>query len=75
MDKKLLESVTKLDKFNKPKVAEEPEEVDTVEEKPKPRTSRATTTRKRTSSVKSRMRNRTPRRKIDSDIIGGIDFD
>lgn len=33
------------------------------------------TTRRRTSTVSSRMRTRTPRRKIDSDIIGGINFD
>ena len=83
MDKKLLECVNKL---HKEKIVarqenednnEEEEEV--VEEVKNPARTRARASRpasrRRTSTVKSRMRTRTPRRKMDSDIIGGINFD
>ena len=45
-------------------------------EKPKTtkRATSKTTTKKRTT-MRSRSHTRTPRRKIDSDIIGGINFD
>lgn len=84
MDKKLLECVNKLHKTTTP--VEEPEEgvveepVEEIEETSKPERARRTrtartSTRRKTSTVRSRMRTRTPRRKIDSDIIGGINFD
>ena len=82
MDKKLLECVNKLHKSNEDLeekvVTDETEETEEVRERPRraSRTSRARTSqRRKTSTVKSRMRTRTPRRKIDSDIIGGINFD
>ena len=82
MDKKLLECVNKLHKVNddleEKVVADEAVETEEVRERPRrtTRTSRARTSqRRKTSTVKSRMRTRTPRRKIDSDIIGGINFD
>ena len=53
-----------------------------VEEKPKTtrgRTTRGRTSTRRTTSrrttARSHSHTRTPRRKIDSDIIGGIDFE
>lgn len=82
MDKKLLECVNKLHKsiedLEEKVVTDETEETEEVRERPRraSRTSRARTSqRRKTSTVKSRMRTRTPRRKIDSDIIGGINFD
>jgi len=88
MDKKLLEVASKIRKeeleeerevtrnvvVEEPEtVVEEPEEV-VVEEKPKKTTTKKTTTRKKTTR-RSHSHTRTPRRKIDSDIIGGIKFD
>ena len=78
MDKKLLECVTKLSKASKAKVDEDTqqEELNEVEEKPtRTRTAAAKSTKKRTPSTKARTRQRTPRRKMDSDIIGSIDFE
>ncbi len=75
MDKKLLECVNRLHKAElvkkDQKVEQLKQELKEEVEKPKAKT----TPRRRTSTVKSRMRTRTPRRKIDSDIIGGINFD
>ena len=58
-------------------VVEEEVEEEEVVEKPKKTTTKKTTTRRRTTTGRStsRPRSRTPRRKIDSDIIGGIDFE
>lgn len=87
MDKKLLECVNKLHKVETPveevseDVIEEPvdeiEETEKTEKTERVRRTRTprTSSRRKTSTVKSRMRTRTPRRKIDSDIIGGINFD
>lgn len=81
MDKKLLECVNKKHKTAVADIAQvdEEDDVQELQEESKPERARTrtrrTTTRRKTSSVKTRMRTRTPRRKIDSDIIGGIDFD
>lgn len=87
MDKKLLECVNKLHKDRIDANKENEENVDVanaseeevVEEVKRPARTRARASRpasrRKTSTVKSRMRTRTPRRKIDSDIIGGINFD
>ena len=60
-------------------VVEEEVEEEEVVEKPKKTTTKKTTTRRRTTTgrttTRPRSRTRTPRRKIDSDIIGGIDFE
>ena len=87
MDKKLLECVNKLhkDTIDARKESDENDEAgnvteeEIVEEVKRPARTRARASRpasrRKTSTVKSRMRTRTPRRKIDSDIIGGINFD
>ena len=86
MDKKLLECVNKLHKAEIEKQEQKVEELeqDLKEEKEekeereveKPARTRTTAaSKRRPSTVKSRMRTRTPRRRIDSDIIGGINFD
>ncbi len=83
MDKKLLECVNKLHRqaVAERQVVEEKEEEqeEVVQETKRPVRGRARSSRpasrRRTSTVQSRMRTRTPRRKIDSDIIGGINFD
>ena len=79
MDKKLLECVNKLHKAEIEKQEQKVEELeqDLKEEKEieKPARPKTTTSKRRPSTVKSRMRTRTPRRRIDSDIIGGINFD
>lgn len=88
MDKKLLESVAKLHALRGVKIETEVEQEpieDVVGEEvvttPKRTTTRqrarnrSTRTTRRRTTVSSRMRTRTPRRKIDSDIIGGINFD
>ncbi len=56
---------------------DEAEEVEEVVEEPKAKTTRARTTRGRTTrrTTRTHSHTRTPRRKIDSDIIGGINFD
>ena len=76
MDKKLLECVNRLHKVEIEKQEQRVEELsqDLKEEIEKPTKTR-TSQRRRSSTVRSRMRTRTPRRKIDSDIIGGINFD
>ena len=91
MDKKLLEVASKnkkkyyeeekaaqeeaAAKVEEEEVVEEVEE-DEVVEKPKKTTTKKTTTKRRTTAGRTtRSRSRTPRRKIDSDIIGGIDFE
>lgn len=89
MDKKLLEVASKIKRDEeaddqsvlqkKPQIPEPVEEIveEVVEEEPKPapkKTASKTTTRKKTT-MRSRSHTRTPRRKIDSDIIGGINFD
>ena len=76
MDKKLLECVTKRHKTldADSEIVEETEEIQEVE-KPRAKRAPARTTKRKTQGVKSRTRTRTPRRKMDSDIIGGIDFD
>ena len=53
------------------------EEVEEVVEKPKKTTTtrKPATRRRTTTSRTTRSRTRSPRRKIDSDIIGGIDFE
>ena len=57
-------------------VEEEVEEVEEVVEKPKKTTAKKPAARRRTTSSRTtRSRTRSPRRKIDSDIIGGIDFE
>ena len=61
----------------------ESQEVEEVVDEPKAKTTRARTTRGRTTTRRTTRRTttrthshtRTPRRKIDSDIIGGINFD
>lgn len=83
MDKKLLECVNKVNKDANVSIDDVDESVDEIpEEEEVKEVKRPTRTRNRTnrttrrrSTVSSRMRTRTPRRKIDSDIIGGIDFD
>ena len=78
MDKKLLECVNRLHKAEIEKQEQKVEELqqDLKEEMEKPSSPKPKTTQKRRpSTVRSRMRTRTPRRKIDSDIIGGINFD
>lgn len=84
MDKKLLECVNRLHKVELEKQEQKVEELEQdlkaevekeeVEKEEKQPAKRATPKR-RTSTVRSRMRTRTPRRRIDSDIIGGINFD
>ena len=76
MDKKLLECVNKVHKAEIEKQEQKVEELqqDLLEETEKPAKPKATPKR-RPSTVRSRMRTRTPRRRIDSDIIGGINFD
>lgn len=77
MDKKLLETATKLKKYQEVEVqkplepiivvapsSDEPEEKETTKKPTKKKTTR-----------RSHSHTRTPRRKIDSDIIGGIKFD
>lgn len=77
MDKKLLETATKLKKYQEVEVqkplepiivvappADEPEEKEVTKKPTKKKTTR-----------RSHSHTRTPRRKIDSDIIGGIKFD
>lgn len=77
MDKKLLEIATKLKKYQEVEVqkslepiivvappADEPEEKEATKKPTKKKTTR-----------RSHSHTRTPRRKIDSDIIGGIKFD
>ena len=82
MDKKLLECVNKLHKqavAARQETEEKDEQHEVVEEVKRPSRERSRSSRpasrRRTSTVQSRMRTRTPRRKIDSDIIGGINFD
>jgi len=90
MDKKLLEVASKHSKkveIEEPEVEkiddieEETIEQEEVEEvaKPKKTTTRRPASRRRTSSRATsratRTRTRSPRRKMDSDIIGGIDFE
>ena len=78
MDKKLLECVNRLHKAEIEKQEQKVEELqqDLKEEMEKPSSPKPKTTpKRRPSTVRSRMRTRTPRRKIDSDIIGGINFD
>lgn len=74
MDKKLLECVNKFHKDVKIEIDDEPEEIEEVKRPTRTRNRTNKTTRRR-STVSSRMRTRVPRRKIDSDIIGGINFD
>lgn len=78
MDKKLLECVNRLHKVELEKQEQKVEELqqDLKEEVEKEKESvKKAAPKRRTSTVRSRMRTRTPRRKIDSDIIGGIYFD
>lgn len=84
MDKKLLECVGRLHKdFDvtlEPDIVDDVEEIEETEQVKKPvrtrtRSTRTNRTTRRRSTVNSRMRTRVPRRKIDSDIIGGINFD
>ena len=86
MDKKLLECVNKLHKAEIEKqeqkveeleqdLKEEKEEKEEREVEQPARTRTTAASKRRPSTVKSRMRTRTPRRRIDSDIIGGINFD
>ncbi|MBR3885762.1 MAG: hypothetical protein IKJ33_04810 [Clostridia bacterium] len=78
MDKKLLECVNKMHKEEIVKQEQKVEELqqDLQEEMEKPSKPKTTpAAKRRPSTVRSRMRTRTPRRKIDSDIIGGINFD
>ncbi len=79
MDKKLLECVNGIHKAEIEKQEQKVEELeqDLKEEieKEKPATPKRAAPKRRASTVRSRMRTRTPRRKIDSDIIGGINFD
>lgn len=84
MDKKLLEVASKLqkdvaeeEKAKEPKPAkvEEVEVIEEIEETPKKTVKRTTTRKKTTTRRTARSHTRTPRRKIDSDIIGGINFD
>ncbi len=70
------------EELEEPEVAEEIEEIEEVEEeapkkttKTRTSTARKSTTRKRTTTRKTTTARKSPRRKIDSDIIGGIDFD
>lgn len=89
MDKKLLEVASKNKKkhdeeikaIEQTAVQEDvedvvEEEVEEVVEKPKKTTAKKPAARRRTTSSRTtRSRTRSPRRKIDSDIIGGIDFE
>ncbi len=84
MDKKLLEVASKVKKEQeeieiakepKPAKVEEVEVIEEVEETPKKTVKRTTTRKKTTTRRTSRSHTRTPKRKIDSDIIGGINFD
>ena len=78
MDKKLLECVNRIHKAELEKQEQKVEELeqDLKEEKEEvEKPAKKPTPKRRTSTVRSRMRTKTPRRKIDSDIIGGINFD
>ena len=86
MDKKLLEVASKMQKEEfelKQKMVqvqepvEEPDvdDEEEVEVEPKKQPKKTTSTRKKTTRRTTRSHTRTPRRKIDSDIIGGINFD
>ena len=81
MDKKLLEVASKIRKEElemqqevSQNVVEETPEQEVVEEKPKKPAVKKPAARKKTTR-RSHSHTRTPRRKIDSDIIGGIKFD
>ena len=79
-ERQLEEAQAKLDAETE---VEDVEEVEEVVEEPKAKTTRARTTRGRTTTRRTTRRTttrthshtRTPRRKIDSDIIGGINFE
>ena len=79
MDKKLLEVASKIrkeeekeDKIIQVNVVQEPEK---EEEVPETKTKVAPKPKKKTTRKSSHSHTRSPRRKIDSDIIGGINFD
>lgn len=82
MDKKLLEVASKIrkeelekQKIEQPVQQVEVDEVEEVEVEEVPKTPKKTPAKKRTTRRTTRSHTRTPRRKIDSDIIGGINFD
>lgn len=76
MDKKLLEIVSKVQKEQQEeKVAQEESVNEEVEEVAVPKVRKTAPKAKKRTTRNSHSHTRTPRRKIDSDIIGGINFD